>query len=100
MIVTHARSATTIQRKIDGELVTESRRDFIAPLIMNKRRILFVVSGVILVAASAALMIYLAGGPAAPVSERTTAPKPPADTNAVVARAVAGDHEAELQVGL
>lgn len=56
-------------------------------------------SGVIFVAVAAALRIYLVGRPAAPVSEHT-APKPPADTNAVVARAVGGDHEAELQVGL
>jgi TPR repeat protein len=67
---------------------------------MSKGRIALVVSGVILVAASAALVIYLAGGTAAPVSEGSTASKPPADTNAVVARAVAGDHEAELQLGL
>ena len=66
---------------------------------MNKRRTMLMISGVLLVAVAAALRIYLVGRPAAPVSEHT-APKPPVDTNAVVARAVAGDHEAELQVGL
>lgn len=67
---------------------------------MNKRRIVLVVSGLIILAVAVALGMYLAGRPEGPNGDPGAMPKSPPDTNAVAARAVAGDHEAELQMGL
>lgn len=58
------------------------------------------VSGMVLVVVAAILGINLGHWRSAGIREQGTSTKPALDTNAIAARAVAGDHEAELQLGL